>query len=196
MPGLSPDGYLANQFTCGYGLVAARTLRSDAQRKPFANRREILRDAIEATPHAIPWREGRDDAPGRSSARAKRESRCLGGTSQTRMSRDTMFHGTRAPSASCLQRAPPRRPPCARCGRWRTPTSICSAASRGCRRASRGRALRSLGSAVLTSEHRLTMFTRVLWFTVARPAPRSGELDSGLAAQGITQDSRRTLTVS
>jgi hypothetical protein len=56
--------------------------------------------------------------------------------------------------------------------------------------------LRSLGSAVLTSEHRLTMFTRVLWFTVARPVPRSGELDSGLAAQGITQDSRRTLTVS
>jgi glycosyltransferase involved in cell wall biosynthesis len=32
-----------------------------------------------------------------------------------------------------------------------------------------GRAVRSLGSAVRTSEHPVTMLTRVVWFTVARP---------------------------
>ena len=61
--------------------------------------------------------------------------------------------------------------PCARCVRWRTPTSICSAASAGCRQASRV-AVRSLGSAVRTSDHRVTMLTRVVWFTVARPVLR------------------------
>jgi GT2 family glycosyltransferase len=52
-----------------------------------------------------------------------------------------------------------------------------------------GRAVRSLGSAVRTSDHRVTMLTRVVWFTVARPV--LGRWATGRRAMDALADVRR-----
>lgn len=52
-----------------------------------------------------------------------------------------------------------------------------------------GRALRSLGSAVRTSDHRVTMLARVVWFTVARPV--LGRWGPGRRAMDALADVRR-----
>jgi len=52
-----------------------------------------------------------------------------------------------------------------------------------------GRAVRSLGSAVRRSEHRIPMLTRVVWFTVARPV--LGRWAAGRRAMDALADVRR-----